>query len=174
MVQSRLTLDVIGPTAMGRDFKSLTTEENAIAQSFLEILHPSRDRLAFLGLYFVLPPWIMSRLPWSINAMLNRNQKFLRGLCHNIIDEKKFELLKQQGGKDYDILSTIMQTKEFSDSELVDQMLTFLAAGVSWNPYLIHTMYTDRHPLARNNCKCIDLVLLAARKQSQHPDQAAQ
>lgn len=62
--------------------------------------------------------------------MLDKNQKFLRGLCHNIIDEKKFELPKQKDAPAHDILTTIMRTNEFSDSELVDQMLTFLAAGV--------------------------------------------
>lgn len=130
---SRLTLDIIGPTAMGKDFQSLTTEDNPIAAAFLEVLEPSRERLAFLGLHFALPEWIMRVMPGfsKTNEMLNRNEVFLRGLCLKIVQEKKEEVLRQEKGKDYDILSQILKTEEFSDNEIVDQMLTFLAAGVS-------------------------------------------
>lgn len=46
---------------MGRDFQSLTTEENPIAQAFLEILEPSRERLLVLGLYFCLRECLSSQ-----------------------------------------------------------------------------------------------------------------
>ena len=72
----------------------------------------------------------MARLPLKVNEMFNRTGVFLRGTCFKILEEKKVEVLKQNIAQ-HDILSRIIQTGEFTDSEIVDQMLTFLAAGVS-------------------------------------------
>ncbi|KKA23820.1 Cytochrome P450 monooxygenase [Rasamsonia emersonii CBS 393.64] len=64
---SRLTLDVIGPAAMGRDFQSLTHAENKVADSFLAILEPTKEKLIFLGINFLLPQWFARRIPWRLN-----------------------------------------------------------------------------------------------------------
>lgn len=133
---SRLTLDVIGPTAMGRDFQSLTTVENPIAQAFLEILEPNRQRLAYLAMSLLLPQNLIRHIPWSVNEVLDRNEKFLRGLCHEIVAEKKKDLHSEKAAHDYDILTQIVKTNSFTDDSLVDQMLTFLAAGVSAKLFL--------------------------------------
>lgn len=128
---SRLTLDIIGPTAVGRDFQSLTTSDNRLAQAFHDILEPSADRLLFFGLHFIYPESIIKRLPWELNRILDRTQKFLRALCYDIVREKRHDLLTNKGATvDHDMLGMIMHTEDFNDDELVDQMLTFLAAGV--------------------------------------------
>lgn len=116
---------------MGKDFQSLTSEENKVAAAFLEVLEPSRGRLYFFAAHFFLPEWLLRRLPVGPNEVMNRNCSFLRGLCFDIVAEKHEQMRRNEKGSDYDILTQIMQTKEFTDSEIVDQMLTFLAAGVS-------------------------------------------
>lgn len=63
--------------------------------------------------------------------MLNKIGGYLRGVCSDIIREKKSHLQKSGDVADHDILSRIIQTGEFTDPEVADQMLTFLAAGVS-------------------------------------------
>ncbi|POS76405.1 hypothetical protein DHEL01_v205206 [Diaporthe helianthi] len=126
---SKLTLDIIGPTAVGRDFKSMTAERNDIADAFIELLRPEFGRLVFLGMHFMIPEWLIRILPFEENKTLNVIGTFLRGVCRDIINQKKFEL--QEGGdlSEHDILSRIIQTGEFTDAEVGDQMLTFLAAG---------------------------------------------
>ena len=124
---------MIGPTALGKDFGALTSKDNIIAQAFLEVLEPSKSRLVFLGMHFFLPEWLIRRFPIKTNAMLDKNQKILRGICNDIVVEKKQLMLageKSHIGDRPDLLTRIMETGEFSDSELIDQMLTFLAAGV--------------------------------------------
>lgn len=121
---------------MGKDFRSLTTEENKVAEAFLEVLEPSKDKLAFFAMHFAFPEWFLSRLPLKVNEMLNRNCGFLRGLCFSIVAEKKEEMLRKEKTSEYDILTQVMKTGEFTDSEVVDQMLTFLAAGVSLPSHL--------------------------------------
>ncbi|KAH8692250.1 putative cytochrome P450 monooxygenase [Talaromyces proteolyticus] len=144
---SRLTLDIIGPVAMGRDFQSLTHKENKVADSFLRILEPTKEKLIFLAVNFIFPQWFASRLPWKLNRVVNEETGYLRSVCHEIVQEKRRALQSQKADTselDADILGTIMLRGEFSDDELVDQMLTFLAAGhettasaLTWACYLL-------------------------------------
>jgi cytochrome P450 len=131
---SRLTLDIIGPAAMGRDFRSIQNSDNPVAESFLRILEPTTEKMAFLAMNFTLPQWIAQRVPWRLNQVITNETGFLRNLCNDIVREKREMLAASKASaKDLeaDILGTMMLGGDFSDTELVDQMLTFLAAGVS-------------------------------------------
>jgi cytochrome P450 len=131
---SRLTLDIIGPAAMGRDFRSIQNSDNPVAESFLRILEPTTEKMAFLAMNFTLPQWIAQRVPWHLNQVITNETGFLRNLCNDIVREKREMLAASKASaKDLeaDILGTMMLGGDFSDTELVDQMLTFLAAGVS-------------------------------------------
>lgn len=127
---SRLTLDIIGPTAVGRDFESLTSESNPIADAFLELLRPEVRRLVFLGLHFTIPERIIRLLPLQENSTLNEIGGYLKNVCSDIIREKKGGLEKKGQLAEHDILSRIIETGEFTDDEVSNQMVTFLAAGV--------------------------------------------
>lgn len=130
---SRLTLDIIGPAAMGRDFQSLHNPENKVADSFTAILEPTREEMAFLAINFVLPQWFARRLPWSLNKVVDNETGFLRDLCNEIVQEKRAAIVASGATAkelEADILGTMMMGGDFTDDELVDQMLTFLAAGV--------------------------------------------
>ncbi|QGA21747.1 hypothetical protein EYB26_009458 [Talaromyces marneffei] len=143
----RLTLDIIGPVAMSCDFQSLLNKENKIADNFLEILNPSREKLIFLSVNVILPQWIAHRIHLRLNRVIDQETGFLRAVCHDIVLEKR-EALKSHKvdtkALEADIFGTIMLRGEFSDDELVDQMLTFLAAGhettaraLTWACYLL-------------------------------------
>lgn len=130
---SRLTLDVIGPAAMGRDFRSLHNPENKVADSFLAILEPTKEKMAFLAINFILPQWFARRLPWRLNKVIDTETGFLRDLCKDIVREKRKTIVSSNMTAkelEADILGTMMVGGDFTDDELVDQMLTFLAAGV--------------------------------------------
>lgn len=122
---------------MGRDFRSLQTPENRVADSFLAILEPSKEKIAFLAMNMTLPQWFARRVPWRQNNVVNMETGFLRDMCTDIVQEKKKAIAASGAGAkelEADILGTMMMGGDFSDSELVDQMLTFLAAGVSFVP----------------------------------------
>lgn len=130
---SRLTLDIIGPAAMGRDFRSLHNPANPVADSFHAILEPSREKMAFLAVNFILPQWLARKLPWHLNRVVDVQTGFLRDLCGDIVREKKAYIAESGATAEQletDILGTMMMGGDFTDDELVDQMLTFLAAGV--------------------------------------------
>ena len=119
---------------MGRDFRSLHNAENKVADSFLAILEPSREKLAFLAVNFILPQWIAGRIPWRLNTVVRTEVGYLRTVCLDIVREKRAAMTASKATAqdlEADILGTMMLGGDFSESELVDQMLTFLAAGVS-------------------------------------------
>lgn len=124
---------------MGRDFGSLHNKQNKIAESFARILEPTKEKLAFLVMNFTLPQWIARRVPWRMNGVLNTETAYLRSTCDEIVREKRGSLAESKMSAqelEADILGTMMLGGDFSDAELVDQMLTFLAAGVSNKPQM--------------------------------------
>lgn len=130
---SRLTLDIIGPAAIGRDFQSLENENDPVSQNFNAILKPSLDLLMLFAVSIILPQWFVKRIPCNANSVLPEKVEYLRNLFADILHEKRAQIAQekaQQEAAEGDILGTMMRGGEFSDSELVDQMLTFLAAGV--------------------------------------------
>lgn len=131
---SRLTLDIIGPAAIGRDFQSLENENDPVSQNYSAILKPSPDLILLFGASLLLPQWLVKLIPCKANIVLPRNVRYLRQVFHDILREKRKLLQCEKETADGDILGTMMRGGEFSDSELVDQMLTLLAAGVCCSP----------------------------------------
>lgn len=118
---------------MGRDFRSLHNPENKVADSFLAILEPTKEKMAFLAVNFALPQWFARRIPWRLNKVINDETGFLRDLCRDIVHEKRASITATKATAkelEADILGTMMLGGDFTDDELIDQMLTFLAAGV--------------------------------------------
>ncbi|RDW64307.1 cytochrome P450 [Aspergillus mulundensis] len=149
---SRLTLDIIGPAAMGRDFRTLQNAENKVADSFLAILEPTTEKIAFLAINFLLPQWFAKKLPWHLNQVIDEEVGYLRDLCKEIVHEKRAAMAATKATAaelEADILGSMMLSGDFTDDELVDQMLTFLAAGhettasaLTWTCYLL-TLHPD-------------------------------
>lgn len=87
-------------------------------------------------MHFMMPEWIIRLMPLKENDLLNDVGGYLRNVCRDIIAEKKRDLKESGDVAETDILSRIIQTGEFTDEEVSDQMVTFLAAGVSSNSAL--------------------------------------
>lgn len=90
-----------------------------------------------------MPFWILRRLPIQRNQEVEDARTLVRKVCHELIDEKKAKLAS---GKttDKDILSVAIESGGFSNENLVDQLMTFLAAGhettasaMMWAAYLL-------------------------------------
>lgn len=123
---------------MGRDFQSLTSNESNISDAYQELLRPTFGRMIFGGLNFMLPQWIVQWLPLSSNRILDEISSFLKKTCGEILEDKKREIAEGKDSlPDYSILKRIIETGELTDEETKDQMLTFLAAGVSGSYFVL-------------------------------------
>ncbi|KAF2398774.1 cytochrome P450 [Trichodelitschia bisporula] len=140
---SRVTLDIIGVAGMGHDFNAIQDPQSELNQCYRHIFQPNRGArlIGLLGL--VLPPGVVTRLPIRRNQEINDAIKLIRRVCQGLIDEKR-SVFEKSGDTGVDILSTALESGMFTDESLIDQLMTFLAAGhettasaMSWASYLL-------------------------------------
>jgi len=143
---SRTTLDIIGVAGMGRDFGSIKDPTNELSQTYQKLFRPSRSAqiLALIGLF--LPPWLVGMLPVKRNGDVRAAAAYIRSVCRDMIREKRERLLAngKTSSDDVDILSVAIESGGFTEENLVDQMMTFLAAGhettstsLQWAVYML-------------------------------------
>ncbi|KZL87821.1 cytochrome p450 [Colletotrichum incanum] len=125
---SRTTLDIIGMAGMGRDFGAIRDPSNPLAQTYQHVFKPSRQAqlLALLGM--LLPGPIVHHLPFQRNGDIAKAANTIRATCRELIREKQ-EKRERKQLTDIDILSVALESGCFTEDNLVDQMMTFLAAG---------------------------------------------
>ncbi|KAK2590019.1 hypothetical protein QQS21_012297 [Conoideocrella luteorostrata] len=130
---SRCTLDVIGTAGLGKDFDAIHDEHNELVDTYMTLSHPSRtDRLLMVlaeitGHFIPVEPLMNYVLLPRVREVL-RSAKIVRDVCRDVIHAKKQKLDK---GKldDVDIVSVALKSGVFAETELIDQMMTFLGAG---------------------------------------------
>jgi cytochrome P450 len=140
---SRITLDIIGIAGLGHDFNAIHDPEGPLTQIYQHVFKPSKQAqiLGLLGL--ILPGWLVAALPLKRNGDVAEASAVIRKTCRGLISDKKAKLARKEPA-DMDILSTALESGAFSDENLVDQMMTFLAAGhettasaMTWAIYLL-------------------------------------
>lgn len=126
---SRVTLDIIGAAAVGQDFNTIHDDDNRIAQLYAQITDVNRGPLIlFVLVQIFLPRWLILRLKGTPYARTAKAQIELRKEVRALMAAKKERYL-EKGESERDIIATILRSGDFSDDYLVDQLLTFLAAG---------------------------------------------
>lgn len=126
---SRATLDIIGLAGLGQDFGAIqdpNTELNKTYRTIFGIQFSNSKILALLGQIF--PFWILHRLPIKRNIEITTASMKIRSICRDLVKWKKI-CISAQKDSGIDILSVALQSGGFTEENLVDQMMTFLAAG---------------------------------------------
>ncbi|KAL3417262.1 cytochrome P450 [Phlyctema vagabunda] len=140
---SRATLDIIGIAGMGKDFGAIRDPDTLLNRTYRTVFKPSKQAqlLGLLGMF--LPGWLVSRLPVKRNGDIEKAVEIIRTTCRQLIRGKKDRLEKNEL-TDVDILSVALESGGFSEENLVNQLMTFLAAGhettataMTWAIYLI-------------------------------------
>lgn len=140
---SRVTLDIIGVAGMGHDFRAVADPTNKLFRTYNLVFKPSGQArmLQLLGLF--LPPWLVTRIPVRRNEDMALAVRTIRQTCVDLIREKQAKLARKEL-HDVDILSVALESGAFSEGNLVDQLMTFLAAGhettassMTWAVYML-------------------------------------
>ena len=140
---SRATLDIIGSAGMGRDFDSLMNPENELFQTYKKIFSSNRGAQVIQLLLGFLPHWVAVNLPLKRNDEIGQAIGTIKKVSRDLIATKRAQM--QRGEKpSHDILSVAMESGGFTDEDLVNQLMTFLAAGhettasaMSWAVYCL-------------------------------------
>ncbi|KAG9258421.1 cytochrome P450 [Emericellopsis atlantica] len=140
---SKVTIDIIGVAGMGRKLNVVEKGEDPIQTIYESLLEPSREKLLFSMLSFVLGLPVVRWIPWRMNGIFDQLTGSLNDICMPMIREKR-QAIEEKGDDHFDILSLLIKSNNFTDVELKDQLLTFLAAGhettasaLTWACYLL-------------------------------------
>lgn len=114
---------------MGQDFNSIQDPHTDLNVTYRKVFKPSREAqlLGFLALFF--PTWLIRRIPVKRNEDMMEAANLIRKTCRQLIDQKKEKLRNTEKDTDIDIISVALESGAFSEDNLVDQMMTFVAAG---------------------------------------------
>ena len=125
---NKVTMDIIGLAGLGREFNALKNSDDILIKNYEEILEPTTEKVIFFTMNMILGRSIVQYIPWRVNERMKATTSTLRDICRQLVRDKR-ESLKIHGAEHVDILSILIKSDDFSDDQLVDQLLTFLAAG---------------------------------------------
>ncbi|KAF1963090.1 cytochrome P450 [Byssothecium circinans] len=146
---TQVTMDIIGLAGLGRDVGTLRNnkdgDDDELIKNYEEILEPTAEKAIYFVLHLLFPQWIIKALPWKLNQRVEITTSNLKRICNEFVVEKKSRM-KVESEESKDILSIMLRSNNFSDDNIVDQLLTFLAAGhettssaLTWATHLLAT-----------------------------------
>lgn len=171
---SRVALDIIGIAGLGQDFGAIHDPSNKLSQTYKYLFTPSAQQ-RMLNLLSIFLGWFIQVLPFQRNREMEESTRFIRATCAELIWEKK-QKLAQKELDNLDILSVAIGSGGFTDENLVDQLMTFLAAGhettasaTTWCMYLL-----AKHPQVQTRLRAeIRGVLQPISKADQYDSAAS-
>lgn len=122
-------MDIIGIAGMGRDFGALRNPDDPLVRDYNSLLEPSVKRGIYFAANILGPQDFIQRLPLEQSLELKRITGNLKKFCLEHVKEKRRISNETKENEDSDILSLLIRSNDFNDEDLVDQLLTFLAAG---------------------------------------------
>ena len=144
---SRATLDIIGTAGMGQDFNAIADPSNELNVTYRTIFKPSTAAKVMQLASLFIPEGIIRHLPVKRNEEFKEAIRTIKRISGDLVRSKRAKLEKGER-TDTDILSVAIESGGFTDDELVNQLMTFLAAGhettassLTWAVYLL-----SKHP----------------------------
>ncbi|KAF2087019.1 cytochrome P450 [Saccharata proteae CBS 121410] len=125
---TKVTLDIIGIAAWGRDFNALRNPHDPFIQDYERPFKPNKGGIFMKNVALRLPISVILKLPTKTGRDLRTAMTAARIRCRQAIEEKK-KLKPEELEKSKDILSVAMKSGAFDDMALVDQTMSILSAG---------------------------------------------
>ena len=125
---TKATLDVIGVAGLGRDFDTLRNSDDELVQNYEEVTATTLELSILFAASLLVPQWLLRFIPGGVDKRFTIATDNLRRICRTFVRDKR-EVLKSGKDESIDVLSQLMKSNDFSDGELVDQLLTIIAAG---------------------------------------------
>lgn len=126
---SRAALDIIGVAGMGKDFNAIDNPETELNRTYRKVFEPTKSGQILNLMGFFLPQWLIRAIPVSHNNNIIEASETIKKVARGLIRAKKEKLERTEKRTEVDILSVAIESGGFSEEDLVNQMMTFLAAG---------------------------------------------
>ncbi|KAF3908372.1 hypothetical protein AA313_de0209908 [Arthrobotrys entomopaga] len=138
---SRCTLDIIGKAGAGIDFNAMVDPSNEMLQTYRKVFSPTRNQQIMGIMNMILPLFVMRNLPLQAVRDIDAAREVIMKICLDMIATKRQQIIEKKE-MNPDILSIMMEEGSFTDEEMKNQLMTFMAAGhettaaaVSWAVY---------------------------------------
>ena len=126
---SRATLDIIGVAGMGQNFNALHDPNTELYTTYKNVFEPSRQARMMQLLSIFVPMQLLRILPVKRNDEMASAAASIRSVSRKLIQARQQKMSQKEARVDKDILSVALESGGFSEDNLVDQLMTFLAAG---------------------------------------------
>ena len=124
----RATLDIIGVAGLGQDFHAIRDPENEVCNAYASVFdQPPPSKSAIVK--FLLQGLVASIVPIRRTDSIAVASESLKTIARRLIRNKKQVKIDPDNPSGKDILSVALESESFSEEQLVNQTLTFLAAG---------------------------------------------
>jgi cytochrome P450 len=123
---NKTTLDIIGQAGLSKDFGNLEDQKNDLFEVYQEVFQYDWTKDVFMCINRTFPTKAVQSIPVGINERINVTSRVLRQVSETLMDEK-MSMDKEGHGKD--IMSLMIKATGWGPRQLVEQLLTFIAAG---------------------------------------------
>ena len=152
----RVTLDVISQAGMGYDFNAVGDPNSEIVTTYRTLFDNEPPLFFWLNVGIWLPVRQAFSLPVPAFLQAKACAARIKNICYEAIRRKRAVL--EKGGDaaaNLDILSVALTSGVFTDDNLADQLMTFLAAGhettasaLAWMMYIL-----AKHPAVQTRLR---------------------
>jgi len=184
---SRATLDIIGVATIGKSFDAIEDPSSKLYQTYQTLFKQDWQTQLVGLLNLFLPFWFLRVLPIPRNFKVEKARLYLSKICFEMLEDKraKISAAKEKDEADetaggVDILTVAMQSGGFTDPQIVDQLLTFLAAGhettataMTWAVYVLGK-FPDVQKKLREELRASDLPDIRDTTAQVTPEQVEQ
>ncbi|GIK02935.1 hypothetical protein Aspvir_007000 [Aspergillus viridinutans] len=144
---TRARLDIIGLAGPGHDFDSLQNPNSSLMRRYRQMRQdPSPLESALTTCLMFLTDYadqLVSLLPTKRMTRIKAASRAIRTVCHGALEAKKRERTTGSSGqRDRDIATVTFDSRMFTDSELVDQIMTFWPRDMEPRPTPFSGPYT--------------------------------
>ena len=140
---SRTALDVITLAALGKDFGAIKDPDTALNRTYRIVFEPTRLMQIFAIFKAVIPIWVVKLIPIKRNLAIEHAAQTIKATCREVIRTKQGQLERKEL-TDTDLLSIMVRSETIAEDGMIDQMMTFLAAGhetvsvgITWAIYMM-------------------------------------
>lgn len=127
-----MMIDNAWSSFIGHDPKCLEGDPGRIEAAIQNIIDPSTCHTLWLLLSHLLPQWTIALLMPRYNKTIDSSMVIIRSTIRDTLVSKKktLQLNKKTTEETSTMLDVLLEEGEFSDEEIVEQMLNILMAGV--------------------------------------------
>ena len=126
---SRAALDIIGVAGMDYDFKAIENPDTELNATYRKVFQQTQSGRILQMMSLFIPQFIVRAIPATHNENIVEASSIIKRVARDLIRKKQAKLDKQEKRTEVDILSVALEPGGFSEENLVNQMMTFLAAG---------------------------------------------